>query len=49
MIGKENEINIYVNDFNWYIIRNDNRYIGNMYKIMMNIKFICRNVIVNVI
>lgn len=49
VIGKENEINVYVNDFNWYTTRNDNRHTGNMYKTMMNIKFTCTNVTVNVI
>lgn len=49
MIGKENEINVYVNDFNWYTTRNDNRHTGNMYKTMRNIKFTCTNVTVNVI
>lgn len=49
MIGKENEINIYVNDFNWYTTRNDNRHTGDIYRTMMNRKSTCRNVTVNVI
>lgn len=46
MIGNQNEINVYVNDFNWYTTRNDNRHTGNMYKTMRNIKFTCTNVTV---
>lgn len=49
MIGKENEINVYVNDFNSYTTRNDNRHTGDIYRTMMNRKFTCRNVTVNVI
>lgn len=40
---------IYINDFNSYTTRNDNRHTGNIYKTMRNIKFTCRNVTVNVI
>lgn len=40
---------IYINDFNSYTTRNDNRHTGNIYKTMRNIKYTCRNVTINVI